>query len=94
MTQAKTHAHPRAAGAASFDPSKRFVRERDTRPDGFVEFDFAIGDPDLAVELMLPKAAFEEFCRVNHVIRITDAQAQEIDRERQRWQHGEPGADA
>ena len=94
MTQTKVYEHPRSGSGAGFDPSKRFVRERTTRPDGFVEFDFAIGDPDLAVELMLPKAAFEEFCRINHVIRITDAQAQDIDRERQKWQHGEPGADA
>ncbi len=80
--------HPDPAQA--FDPSKRFVRERRERPDGFVEFDFAIGDPGLAVELMLPRAAFDEFCRVNQVIRIGDAQAVELDRDRAKWQHGEP----
>lgn len=53
-----------------FDPSLRFVRLRRVRPDGFVEFDFAIGEPDLLVELVLPVAAFQEFCRANHVIQI------------------------
>lgn len=79
--------------APAFDPSKRFVRERGERPDGFVEFDFAIGDPELSVELILPRAAFDEFCSVNHVIRITDAQALQLDLEREKWSKGRPGGD-
>jgi phenol hydroxylase P0 protein len=53
-----------------FDPTLRFVRLQRVRTDGFVEFDFAIGEPDLSVELVLPVAAFHEFCRANHVIQI------------------------
>lgn len=93
MANAKLYEHPAAGAVKGFDPSKRFVRERTTRPDGFVEFDFAIGDPELSVELMLPRAAFDEFCRVNHVIHITYAQAVALDRERDKWQHGAPAAD-
>lgn len=55
---------------AAFDPSLRFVRLRKVRDDGFVEFDFAIGEPDLSVELILPAEAFREFCRANRVIPI------------------------
>lgn len=94
MTQAKPEQPIRSIGAAGFDPSKRFVRERDTRPDGFVEFDFAIGDPELSVELMLPRAAFDEFCRVNKVIHLTYTQAVALDKEREKWQHGQPGTGA
>lgn len=41
----------------SSDPSRptelvKWVRVTCRRPDGFVEFDFAIGDPDLAVNLL------------------------------------------
>lgn len=50
-----------------FDPSRRYVRICETRPDGFVEFEFAIGDPELCVELMLPESAFHEFCLANDV---------------------------
>ena len=60
---------PRSAKPA-FDPTVRFVRQRRVRADGFVEFDFAIGEPDLLVELILPVVAFHEFCRANQVIRV------------------------
>lgn len=46
---------------------EKFVRVTGTRQPDLVEFDFAIGDPRLHVELLLPKAAFEEFCRDQHV---------------------------
>lgn len=55
----------------AFDPGLRFVRLREVRADGFVEFDFAVGEPEMSVELILPVAAFQEFCRANHVIHIT-----------------------
>ncbi len=41
-----------------------YVRVLGTRLDRFVEFEFAINDPDqLMVELIMPFHAFEEFCR-------------------------------
>jgi phenol hydroxylase P0 protein len=52
------------------DTTRRFVRVTAVRADGLVAFDFAIGWPELSVELMLPAAAFEEFCAVNQVIRL------------------------
>ena len=53
-----------------FDPQRCFVRLTQVRPDGFVEFEFAIGDPDLAVELILPSDADREFCVNNGVIEL------------------------
>lgn len=50
------------------DPKKRFVRVMERRADGLVSFEFSIGWPELAVELMLPAAAFDEFCTNNQVI--------------------------
>lgn len=52
----------------AFDAVRRYVRVCRQRPDGFIEFEFAIGDPELAVELMLPEQAFHEFCLDNEVI--------------------------
>lgn len=52
------------------DTSRRYVRVTEERTDGLVAFDFSIGWPELSVELMLPRAAFDEFCATNHVIRL------------------------
>jgi phenol hydroxylase P0 protein len=52
------------------DPSRKFVRVTERREDGLVAFEFSIGWPELAVELMLPAAAFEEFCTRNAVQRL------------------------
>lgn len=68
-----------------------FVRLRSRRSDGFIEFDFSIGDPELAVDLILPEAAFEEFCRVNRVRWLTEVQGAQIDAEQAKWRYGQPG---
>ncbi len=53
--------------AAILDTTRRFVRLQREREDGFVEFDFAIGEPELFVELVLRREAFAEFCATNEV---------------------------
>lgn len=50
----------------------KFVRVRRRRDNGLVEFDFAIGTPEVFVELIMPDAAFDEFCRANAVVDLTD----------------------
>jgi phenol hydroxylase P0 protein len=55
------------------DVSRRFVRVLEERADGLVSFEFSVGWPDLALELLLPAAAFREFCRVNEVTFLTAA---------------------
>lgn len=56
---------------AEFNTERRFVRITGERSDGFVEFDFAIGEPELFVELLLSRPAFEEFCAHNHAELLT-----------------------
>lgn len=73
-----------------FDTQQRFVRVRRIRGDGFVEFDFAIGDPALYVELILPEPAFQEFCENNTVKLLDDEQAAQIDADRRVWREGDP----
>ena len=51
--------------APEIDIFRRFVRVTRRRPDGFVEFDFAMGEPELFVELVLPDEAFQAFCAAN-----------------------------
>jgi len=46
---------------SGFDANRRYVRVCERRADGFVEFEFAIGDPALCVELMLKEGDFHTF---------------------------------
>ena len=52
---------------ARLDTHRRFVRVTGSRGQDFVEFDFAIGEPELFVEMILGPQAFSEFCTVNRV---------------------------
>jgi phenol/toluene 2-monooxygenase (NADH) P0/A0 len=52
------------------DTARRFVKLLEPRTDGLVAFEFAIGWPELAVELLLPAPAFAEFCAANRVQRL------------------------
>ena len=63
----------------AFDAGRRYVRVCNRRPDGFIEFEFSIGDPELAVELMLPETAFHEFCLANEVIVLDPASSDQGD---------------
>jgi phenol hydroxylase P0 protein len=67
-----------------------YVRLRNIRPDGFVEFDFSIGDPDLSVDLIMPHAAYVEFCSINSVRFLTLEEGEVIDREQAKWRYGLP----
>lgn len=52
------------------DTSLKFVRVIEERADGLVAFEFSIGWPELAVELLLPAQAFVEFCTTQRVRRL------------------------
>lgn len=45
----------------------RAVRIAEVRADGFVAFDFHVGDPDIYAEMVLPLDAFHEFCATQGV---------------------------
>ena len=65
-----------------------YVRVRDTSRQGFVEFDFAIDDPSLFVELVLPVEAFRDFCELNSVVHMNDEQAHAVDLDVAKWRYG------
>lgn len=60
-----------AGGAPVINVDRKYVRVAEVRPDGFVAFDFAVGEPELYVEMLLTQEAFAEFCRDNAVIELT-----------------------
>jgi phenol hydroxylase P0 protein len=77
--------------ATSFDEMPRYIRVRSGPEDRFVEFDFAIGYPELFVELVLPWEAFEIFCRNNKVIHMDSDMIRAVDDDMIKWRFGEKG---
>lgn len=59
------------------DVNRKYVRLVELRPDGLVEFEFSISDPALFVEMLLPEAAYEEFCLTNRVILLEGERPEE-----------------
>lgn len=77
----------------SFDVKRRYVRFRGLRENGYVEFDFSIGDPSLSVALTLPLAHYQEFCRKHEVIYLTREEGAALDHDQLKWRFGSPGED-
>ncbi|WP_130931817.1 phenol hydroxylase subunit [Pseudomonas sp. Sample_24] len=73
----------------AFDQMPRYVRVRSQPGDAFVEFDFAIGYPDLFVELVLPRQAFQQFCESNHVQHMDAQMSDALDADARKWRYGE-----
>lgn len=74
---------------SGLDHLTRYIRVRSQPEARFVEFDFAIGDPSLFVELVMPRGAFDAFCATNHVVHMTDEQIRAVDAEMDKWRYGE-----
>ncbi len=75
------------------DEATRYVRVTDHDHRGFVEFQFSIGDPGLYLEMTLPPAAFEEFCREHAVRVLDDDAAAAVDAAERRWRFGDDEED-
>jgi phenol hydroxylase P0 protein len=50
-----------------FNTNLKFVRIIETHANGLVEFEFAVGEPELFVELLMAQASFDEFCAMHAV---------------------------
>lgn len=82
---------PLRACDSRFDVRRRYVRFRELNQNDYVLFDFAIGDPELWIELTLPLHAYNIFCRENAVTYLTREQEDAVDHERSKWRYGQPG---
>ena len=80
---------PQIHTSGSLGDLKRYVRVRSEPGARFVEFDFAIGEPSLFIELVMPLGAFNRFCATNQVVHMTDEQMAEVDAEMEKWRYGE-----
>jgi len=50
------------AASTRFNPAARYVRVVGHRAGGMVEFEFAVGEPELYVEMLMPQTQFDDFC--------------------------------
>ncbi|ENU80531.1 MULTISPECIES: phenol hydroxylase subunit [unclassified Acinetobacter] len=73
------------------EESQCYVHITGTQRDRFVEFEFSIGDPELAVEMIMPFAAFEEFCQRHQVKNLSHDEIAQLEYERMKWRFGLPG---
>lgn len=89
MADLKLHTRNDSEDRSGFDRMTKYVRVRSAEDSRFVEFDFAIGDPALFVELIMPQGAFEHFCKANQVVFMTQAQQASVDAEMEKWRYGE-----
>ena len=62
-----------------FDLSRKYVRISNVRPEGLVEFDFAIGEPELVVEMILTPEAFQEFCETHKAIMLPPEEGSNVE---------------
>jgi phenol hydroxylase P0 protein len=60
-------------------PGRRYVRVT-ARRKGFVEFEFSLGDSSVSLEMILPEAAFDEFCREQRA-RFLPEKRDDVDRD-------------
>lgn len=67
------------------DTRRKWIRVTGHRGDNFIEFDFAIGEPDLFVEMILTPEAFEEFCQINQVETMPDLVEHADDADEAQW---------
>ena len=72
-------------------PLKKFVRVTGVRSGRHVEFEFSINDADLTVELILPFAAFEEFCTLQEAVRLPPADGIAGEYKKLAWRAHQPG---
>ncbi|MCP3708690.1 phenol hydroxylase subunit [Paraburkholderia sp. CNPSo 3274] len=74
-----------------FDVARRYVRLKSRRDDGFVEFDFSIGDPRICVELVMREPDYRAFCNAHDVVWLSTVEAAALDAEELKWRYGLPG---
>lgn len=58
---------PPPAAEVAWDPSAKWVRIVGERAQGMVEFEFALGEPALYVEMVMSRDQFDEFCAMHGV---------------------------
>ena len=75
------------------EPGQRYVRVTNRDHNGFIEFQFSVGDPTLYLEMTLPPAAFDEFCREQGARHLREDEARAVDAAEDKWRYGAESED-
>ena len=78
-----------ATTTAEIATLRKYVRITNIDHHGFVEFQFSVDDPNLYLEMTLPKPAFDEFCREHQAEHLSEEQARLVDETEQKWRYGD-----
>lgn len=81
----------RLSGQIGSPQAPCFVHVTGTRPGRtveFVEFEFIVGDTDLSIEMVMPREAFDEFCRRYAAKPLAPERHRRIEAERKEWLYG------
>ena len=70
-------------------PLRHFVHITSEAREGLVEFNFSINDPELFLEMILPKNAFDEFCKINDVTFLSPDEVKAVEQQQKIWRDGE-----
>jgi len=81
---------PASGTGEDFDLTRYVWVTSRARP-GFIEFNFAIGDPAVYLEMILPETAFEEFCAEQQAVFLDRRRAGAVERDGERWRYGTAG---
>lgn len=74
-----------AAPKEQFDTTLTYVRVTGKRDDGFVEFDFSVGQPEVALEMVLKERDFAIFCKEQKVV-FLDEESAPVDEDKSAFQ--------
>lgn len=80
-------------GAGDTSSKQSYVRVTKIDNRGYVEFQFSIGDPNLYLEMALPRMAFDEFCETQQAQHLTQEQGRLVDQTELKWRYGDFAAD-
>ena len=88
-----TAQQPPATGVTSrsANPDQAYIRVLGVRQKRFVEFEYSLGEGDLAVELIMPFAAFDEFAKARKAVLLATDDGVAADLDRLAWRAGQPG---
>lgn len=70
---------------------QRFVRVTNVLHEKYVEFEFAIDDPTINIELVLPFDHFRVFCEANNAVHLSPEQEAAVEFDKLKWRFGVPG---
>lgn len=58
---------PTPSSDKRWDLQRRFIRIVHEHGNGMVEFEFAVGEPEMFVEMVMPRPEFDDFCAMHQV---------------------------